>query len=329
MSSTGPVQLRRIFTLDRALRELPYPNVPALAKMTNVNPKTIRRDLIFMKRKMGAPVAFSRERNGWHYTEPSFTLPALVLTEGELLALFLAGQVLTDHAGAPYHTVLKAAIERLAETLPQKATVHWSAVEQSQSYRQTNPVLHDIKMFRKLAEAVWQHQQVEIVYWSVARNQTTKRIVDPWHLTCIDGSWYCLGYCHLRKAPRTFCPNRIKDLKLTGKKFTIPEDFNPKDYFKSAFRVIADKGQPLQRVKLKFEPSATGYITERNWHPTQQQILTPDGGVVLEFDVSSLIEVRRWIMSWGAECQVLEPSELVIDIREQAQAILKQVKPKA
>ncbi|MFM7162694.1 MAG: WYL domain-containing protein, partial [Planctomycetaceae bacterium] len=73
----------------------------------------------------------------------------------------------------------------------------------------------------------------------------------------------------------------------------------------------------------------TGYITERNWHPTQQQTLTPDGGVILEFDVSSLIEVRRWIMSWGAECQVLEPSELVIDIREQAQAILKQVKLKA
>jgi len=38
----------------------------------------------------------------------------------------------------------------------------------------------------------------------------------------------------------------------------------------------------------------------------------------MNLQVSSLIEIRRWVLYWGADCRVLEPEELREQIREAA-----------
>jgi len=40
----------------------------------------------------------------------------------------------------------------------------------------------------------------------------------------------------------------------------------------------------------------------------------PNGSVVLEMESSGYPDVRRWVLNWGAEVEVLEPSELRDDI---------------
>ena len=45
------------------------------------------------------------------------------------------------------------------------------------------------------------------------------------------------------------------------------------------------------------------------------------GHVTLELSLRSLIEVRRWILSWGAECEVLEPPALQESIAREAATI--------
>lgn len=85
---------------------------------------------------------------------------------------------------------------------------------------------------------------------------------------------------------------------------------------------IYDAGQPLQQIRLRFAPTAAKYIREKIWHASEQSKLLPDGSVELSMSLRSLIEIRRWILSWGAECEVLEPEELRSDILREATEIV-------
>jgi predicted DNA-binding transcriptional regulator YafY len=310
--------LRRLFLYDRELRAENYPTADRLSELAEVDAKTVRRDLTYLRDHYGAPVEFVRARNGWHYAEPTYRLPALLVTEGELLAIFLAGQVLRQHEGTPYEENLKRAIRKLAELLPDEVSLQWDALEQAHSFRNSVSTLQDIETFRRLADAVLHKRQLRITYWTASRDSVTERVIDPWHLTCLDGEWYVIAFCKLRNDRRMFSPARIRALVETGKTFTVPDEFRIGDFFDGTFRVIRDDGQPLQRVRLRFAPSAAKYIREKIWHASQKLHVEPDGSAVLELSLRSLLEVRRWIMSWGSECEVLEPPALRIDIAREA-----------
>jgi predicted DNA-binding transcriptional regulator YafY len=316
--------LHRLWIIDRELRAGQYPTSDRLAELTEVNPKTIRRDLDYLRDQYGAPVDFNRARNGWEYTDATYRLPAVLITEGELVAMFLAGQMLRQHRGAPYEPLLRRALTKLAELLPDEVSVHWQTVEQAHSFRQSATTLQDVDTFRMLADAVLHRQQLRITYWTASREEQTDRVIDPWHLACVDGDWYLIAWCHRRRARRMFAPGRIRQIAPTGQTFVVPDDFRIGDLFDGTFRVVSDDSLPLQTVRLRFAPSAAKYIREKVWHSSQQLHIEPDGSAVLELSLRSLIEVRRFVLSWGQECQVLEPASLREDIRQEAAAMLEQ-----
>ena len=48
-----------------------------------------------------------------------------------------------------------------------------------------------------------------------------------------------------------------------------------------------------------------------------------NGGVELTMHLKSLTEVKRWVMNWCGNAQVIKPPELVQSVREAAQKILE------
>ena len=88
-----------------------------------------------------------------------------------------------------------------------------------------------------------------------------------------------------------------------------PADFAIATYLDSTFRVVRGTG-PAHRVRLRFAPTAARYVREKSWHPSQRLTEQPDGSLVLTLKLSHLLEVRRWAMSFGGDCEVLEPAEL-------------------
>lgn len=321
--------LRRLWVIDRELRTGTHPSIRRLAELAQVDTKTIRRDLRMMQTDFQAPAKFNRKLCGWEYTQPTYRLPAVLITEGELVAMFLAGQALQVARGTPYADDLQRAIKKLSEFLPDEVSVHWQTLDQAQSFHQSVTTLHDVDIFRELAEAVLRHRQVRIRYWTASRDAESERVIDPYHLASIDGAFYLIGFCHERKATRMFAPGRIREIVPTGESFDIPCDFRIGDFFNGAFKVISDSSRPSQTIRLKFAPSAAKYIREKIWHGTQRMQLESDGGVILELSLRSLVEVRRWILSWGSECTVLEPAELKADIRREAATMLNQSEGKA
>ena len=47
----------------------------------------------------------------------------------------------------------------------------------------------------------------------------------------------------------------------------------------------------------------------------------PDGSLILRLHVNDLGLIKRWVMYWGAECEVLEPEELIAMVTSDLNAV--------
>src|SRR4051812_34558868 len=70
-----------------------YPNAARLAAKMEVNVRTVKRCLDNL-RECGAPLKNDRRRGGYYFTDPYWQFPAMQLSEGDLLAFFIAEQSL-------------------------------------------------------------------------------------------------------------------------------------------------------------------------------------------------------------------------------------------
>ncbi len=51
------------------------------------------------------------------------------------------------------------------------------------------------------------------------------------------------------------------------------------------------------KVRLLFEPKLAVYITERQWHPSQEFAMRRDGRVEMRLETTGRKELVRWILS--------------------------------
>ena len=164
-------QLRRLAVLDRRIRSGKYPNASTVATELGVATRTIHRDIAFLRDAWSAPIVWNDERQGFFYSEADYQLPLQTLTEGELVALFLAERLLQQYRGTPYATAITTAFAKLTNALPEKVTLDLNDLADSLTVRPA-PVPHtDIKIFAQLARAVRERLRLRVVYQGMYRHR--------------------------------------------------------------------------------------------------------------------------------------------------------------
>ncbi|MDI6756218.1 MAG: WYL domain-containing protein [Thermodesulfobacteriota bacterium] len=93
------------------------------------------------------------------------------------------------------------------------------------------------------------------------------------------------------------------------------------DFIRHSFKVMHDE---LYTVKVRISPDWARWVGEKIWHESQKVTKLPDGGLEITFRVAGLDEIRRWVLSFGPECQVLEPDILKRLAREDLNKSLAQ-----
>jgi hypothetical protein len=79
--------LHRILWIDAQIRQKRYPNVQQIADRFEISVRQAGRDLAYLKDTLLAPVEYSHQHRGYRYTDETFALPAVVVTEEERQAL--------------------------------------------------------------------------------------------------------------------------------------------------------------------------------------------------------------------------------------------------
>jgi hypothetical protein len=141
------------------------------------------------------------------------------------------------------------------------------------------------------------------------------RIVEPLTLVMWRSALYLFVRTRGKKNPYTLAVDRVLDAKVTGQGFHYPpsELYNPIRNTEGGFGIFLERdGTPI-RVELVFanKRSLKLDLTERCWHSTQRTEELPDGRLRMTFTVRTLVEVRPWVRSYGADVEVLDPRNLL------------------
>ncbi|MFZ1073665.1 MAG: WYL domain-containing protein [Verrucomicrobiia bacterium] len=312
--------LERMLRIHQAVSTGKFPNATTLAGEIEVASKTIHRDIEFMRDRLGLPIEFDQRRNGYHYTEEVSAFPNIQITEGELFALVVAEKALQQYRGTSFEKPLLSAIRKMEQSLPDTISLNLADIGQTISFRTRAEPILNLEIFDALARAVSQHKQLELAYRKPGQKQTEKRIVDPYHLANINGEWFLFAYDHARKDVRTFVPARIQSVQPIGKTFERPQKFSLEKRLRDSFGVHSGDGE--YEVVIRFNARAADYIREKKWHESQQLRGLKGGGVELRMKLSSLVEIERWILSWGGDAKVLRPRELAQAVQNSARRII-------
>ena len=282
-----------------------------IAEAVGMSRRTVYRDLHQIDAEIGVPLW--AEDGRWGVDEKGF-LPPLKLTLAEGMAVFLSARLMARYATS-HDPDLMGAFQKLGAGMPEALAEHVASTLEVMARRPPDEALR--QRVRVLTQAWAERRVVRLTYhtgtYAPDRLPREARVhpylIEPSSTT---HALYLIGHDEARGAIRTFKIERILDLSLTADRFERPARGTLEAEMALAWDIIADL--PRTEVVLRFSPSVAARVLETRWHPSERREPQPDGSLTLRADVAGPIEIRLWILSWGADVEVLEPADLRADV---------------
>jgi proteasome accessory factor C len=160
-------------------------------------------------------VAYIDEDGGVVVDTADYFAAAPRLNPAEAVGLLAAGLALLGTGQAS--PALRSAVEKLTRVLLPEGDKNLLSVD----------LAAEPSLVGELRQAAAEHRVVEITYTSLAKEQTTVRLVEPWSVFASLGNWYLSAHCRLAEGERVFRIDRIRLISPTGEHFTPPEALPP------------------------------------------------------------------------------------------------------
>ena len=308
------VYIRALERLSKITGEIAsgnYPSSEKLAEIVSVNERTIKRDIRFLRDELDAPIKADRKKGGYCYTLKGWTLPPLKLSEGELLAFFIAENALKFTGHTPEALQLKDSLLKIAALLPGEVSVNLATLGDNVSFQNLPFASVEPQVLNRLAVAAISQRVVEFDYYSPHKQEHTHRTASIHMLHNFAGDWFAISYDHKEKAFRDFHAGRLKNLKETEEEFKLQKDFNAEEYLKRGFFMM--RGGRLTTVEIHFDAFQAQWIRERKFfHPDEIREELPDKSLRLSFKIGEkgLEAVARFCLTYAGHCRVEKPKKL-------------------
>lgn len=183
----------------------------------------------------------------------------------------------------------------------------------------------DPDVFKVVLQSLEQQQSILIDYQKPNAPLDKARKVDPHCFAIIGNAVMVAAYCHRRRVMRDFALPRIKRAELCDPAtdpipyFTRRKDFHPRTYYD---RFGAMAGGKVHVLRILVEPDRVPFFEDRDYHPSQDiEHIDSDGRAQISFEAVGFEEMKTFVQSWGDGVTVLEPAELVEEIRSEAEAV--------
>src|ERR1700682_1615800 len=275
-----------------------------IGRRTERHKRTALRDREALQ-TVGVPLLVDGDR---YRLMPDYILPTVSFTQPETMMVLLATRLAVQHLDY-YNEFLAMALNKLAGTLPTgpvKVSVGESASQLAT--KPDNPERQ--KVFGVITQGLLERKQLEFSYVDSA-GQRSRRQVHPYFLepvSLMTRSTYLVAKDIERKAMRTFKLDRITDAKLLAADAYVPSDFQLQKLVADSWGIWTQ--DRVEHVELLFSKVAQGRVRETVWHPSQKLKMAPDGRLRLTLDVRALVEMTPWVLSWGADVEVVAPAAL-------------------
>ncbi|HET7845378.1 MAG TPA: YafY family protein [Xanthomonadales bacterium] len=310
----------RILTLHRILKGARYPVAfDHLKQELSCSRATLYRDIAFLRDALGAPIDTDSERHAIAYDREEaerFELPGLWLSSEELHALLAVHQMLARSGPGVLSSALaplRARIEKLLSHQESGKRFELSRIRVTGAGTRSI----DEGVFRAVASAVLERQQLAFRYRARTTGSDSQRRVAPQRLTFYRENWYLDAWDHDRKALRSFAVDRIVDPKPTDERAADVPEAELDTHLAGSYGIFS--GPPKAWATIAFSARAARWVADEHWHSRQEGRFLPDGRYELRVPYSNAKELLMDVMRYGPDAEIVAPAPL----REEAKILLR------
>lgn len=287
-----------------------------LAERMECTKRTVQRDLNVLQ-TCGFPISFEERDFGkrfWKLASGFVESEHLSLSVTEMVSLFLGQQLLAPLAGTQFGDGLATALQKIRALLPRKALDHFGDLGRTILVK--NVVSQDYsgqdKEITILNDAILNERVVKIVYASASQNHDVTTLFHPYGMVLLGATLYCIGRLEAYDDIRTLKVSRIKGLERTEKTFERPPTFSLAQHTHGSFGVFGP-GR-FETVRVKFSGWAATNVREQQWHSSQTIVKDAGDHLVAEFELSSTVEFKRWLLGFGKQAVVMKPKAMALEV---------------
>ncbi|MCA0350763.1 MAG: WYL domain-containing protein [Chloroflexi bacterium] len=185
------------------------------------------------------------------------------------------------------------------------------------------------RALEKIGEAWLSGHKISWRYQPLRGSQAFNEVFHPYMIEpiALGGSTYVVGFSEQAQALRARKIERIISIPVVEDElFEIHPTFDPIQLFEGAWGIwFSQDDQPI-KIVIKFQQSVRQRVYETRWHPSQTIQEDDYGNLIWQAMIDDWTPIVPWIRGWGADCEVLEPSELrqaIITNLERARTLYK------
>ncbi|MEA2177982.1 MAG: proteasome accessory factor [Solirubrobacteraceae bacterium] len=260
------------------------------------------------------------EQENYSLRPEQFHLPAIAFTDAELAALGTALSLLDGEFA--YAEPLRLALQQLTWGRP--SPLHAPEQQPIALGIRAEAGGHELSQrLAKVETAIFRGKTILFDYYTMERDETGSRKVDPYHLLFQGGQFYVLGRAHDRGALRVFRLSRMRGKVAYATKaehdFRRPtrEEFDPREY---ASRAEWQFGETQGTAEVRVSERIAWQVS-RHFGRFGEVQAADDGSVVFVTPYANARMLVSWVLRLGEHVRVLGPPELEQEVAERVEQL--------
>jgi predicted DNA-binding transcriptional regulator YafY len=316
----------RLYRIEALIRSRGHVSFQTLLDELEISPATLKRDLEYLRSRLGAPIEYDRDLNGYRFGAEHrgarHELPGLWFDEAELYSLLMAQQLLSSlDSDGLLSRHLQPLLDRIHHLLASgegeaAASLLMKRVKIVSAQRRPVPS----RFFERVSAALLARRRLHLRYLTRTRREVTERDVSPQRLVHYRNTWYLDAWCHRVDALRRFALDAIEQAKVldtAARELPLKKVAAAMD---AGYGIYA--GGTPQWAVLHFDAQAAQWAQREEWHPRQSGKLLPDGSFELRLPFVDTNELLMDVLRQGDQVRVVSPPELVAAVRSRLAAAL-------
>jgi predicted DNA-binding transcriptional regulator YafY len=251
-----------------------------------------------------------------------YKLPPVMFNQDEASALLTASKLVQSKTDAGIFKHYATALDKIKAVLRLSEKDHMEGIdehimvmEHPAIVYQPPPDLH----LQSILKAIGTSSVIEIKYFSIEKNETTQRKVEPVGIYYMGSHWYLVAFCQLRNDYRNFRTDKIAGLTLMEE--VISKTHPP---LQSFIKQMSEERKVFE-VVIDVETDVVKYLGEQKYYNGFVKQENLGDHVRVHFLTGSLMGFARWFMLFGDHGKIVKPAELNVVVTGIAENILKKV----
>jgi len=202
-------RIDRLFGILTLLQSRKYLSADKISEQFNISIRTVYRDVKALQ-EQGIPVGFEQPKG--YFLVQGFFLPPVSFNMDEANALLLVESLVNGFADNSIRSHYSTALTKVKAVLKASQKEKLENMNQHIKLQIPERLTFNFEYLSTLQNAISEKNMVEVEYKN-AKDEISKRTVEPIGLIFYAFSWHLIAWCHMRNQYRDFNLTRIICLK--------------------------------------------------------------------------------------------------------------------